>query len=372
MVEKTDRPKKASERGQAGKTAKPAAKRATKKSARKAGKTAARKREAQKPESQTPEAQTPEAQKPESQTPESQTPESQTLESQTPETQTPETPTPETKKPAAKKGRKRGTKAAVENLIVPKEELAARRIAGANPEVTELGAPENQHPNGSHAPGAGTGAGTGGGTAAAPESVPSEPAFGKRGKYEPRTRAGENADGSPRPNTLVPTNGIHTTERRLKRKLHQNRGVMALIAATLLGIIILGEQTPPPNLTEFEREIAASQAVDTYDGSRSANPPPGIIQPKLRHESVSIPGPEASRVSERQDKNLNGGELVEMERLLARLDLGPSTADGIVDNQTEAAIRLYQEIAGLAVDGAPSRSLLADIREVVKILEDGG
>ena len=83
-------------------------------------------------------------------------------------------------------------------------------------------------------------------------------------------------------------------------------------------------------------------------------------------------GSEASRVSEPQDKILNDGELVEMERLLDRLDLGPSPADGIVDNQTEAAIRLYQEIAGLPVDGAPSRTLLADMREVVKILEDGG
>jgi peptidoglycan hydrolase-like protein with peptidoglycan-binding domain len=80
----------------------------------------------------------------------------------------------------------------------------------------------------------------------------------------------------------------------------------------------------------------------------------------------------ARRAAERLDKILNDGELVEMERLLARLDLGPSSADGIVDNQTESAIRLYQEIAGLPIDGAPSRSLLADIREVVKILEDGG
>jgi peptidoglycan hydrolase-like protein with peptidoglycan-binding domain len=87
---------------------------------------------------------------------------------------------------------------------------------------------------------------------------------------------------------------------------------------------------------------------------------------------VATTGPEASQLSERQNKNLSEGELVEMERLLARLDLGPSTADGVVNDQTEAAIRLYQEIAGLPIDGAPSRTLLADMREVVKILEDGG
>jgi peptidoglycan hydrolase-like protein with peptidoglycan-binding domain len=168
----------------------------------------------------------------------------------------------------------------------------------------------------------------------------------------------------------VPTNGIHATERRIKRKLYQNRGVMGLIAATLLGIVVLGEQTAPPDTTDFEQEIAASQAADT--GSRQASSPPGIIKPNSLHDSLAMPGPEAGQVSERHNKNLSEGELVEMERLLARLDLGPSTADGVVNDQTEAAIRLYQEIAGLPIDGAPSRALLADMREVVKILEDGG
>ncbi len=261
-----------------------------------------------------------------------------------------------------------------------KEELAARRIAGG--QHTEAAAPENQLSKESRA----RGAETGDIAAVAPKSVPSDPAPAeakleaagrvpvsiKRGKNEPRTRPGENAEGSLRSNTLVPTNGIHATERRLKRKLHQNRGVMGLIAATLLGIIILGEQTTPPSLTEFEREIAARQTLETYAGGRVTKSPPGINQSKPRNQPVAIPGPEASRFSERLDKILNDGELVEMERLLARLDLGPSTADGIVDNQTETAIRLYQEIAGLPIDGAPSRSLLADLREVVQILEDGG
>ena len=333
MVEQTDSPKKASGRSQAGKAARPTVKRTAKTRARKSGKTAAA--------------------------------------------------TSKPPKSAARKGRKRAAKAAIEDLAVAKEELAARRGAGGrNIEAAASDAPETHHPNGPQA----LGTGIDGGAAATPQSVPSDPASaeGKSeaagrvpesrmpGKTEPRTRAGDNAEGGLRPNTLVPTNGIHVTERRLKRKLHQNRGVMALVAATLLGIIILGEQTAPPNLTEYERQIAASQTSDNSAGSRVASPPPGIIKPKLHNESVAIPGPTARGVSEPPDKNLNDGELVEMERLLARLDLGPSTADGIVGNQTVAAIRLYQEIAGLPIDGAPSRALLADMREVVKILEDGG
>ena len=80
----------------------------------------------------------------------------------------------------------------------------------------------------------------------------------------------------------MPTNGIHTTERRLKRNLFQNRGLMGLIAATLLGIIILGEQTTAPDMTEFEQEITASQAIETDAGSWVATSPPGIIKPKPR------------------------------------------------------------------------------------------
>jgi hypothetical protein len=334
VAEKTDRSKKASGRSQAGKIAKPVAKRAAKKAARKTAATAS------KPKKTA------------------------------------------ARKPAAGKGRKRTAKAAVKDLAIAKEEIAARRIAGGqgsktdpkpDPKTAASNAPANQHPIGVQAVVAGTDR-----SAAAPPAGGQPAAVGrvpesiKRSKTESHTRSGESAESSLRPSTLVPTNGIHTTERRLKRKLHQNRGVMGLVAATLLGIIILGEQTTAPDLTNFEQEITASQAIETDAGSWVANSPPGIINPESHNETVVISEPETSKISERQNKNLNDGELVEMERLLARLDLGPSTADGIVDYQTEAAIRLYQEIAGLPVDGAPSRSLLADIREVVKILEDGG
>ncbi len=69
---------------------------------------------------------------------------------------------------------------------------------------------------------------------------------------------------------------------------------------------------------------------------------------------------------------LVGHDLAETERLLARLDLAPSRADGIIDHKTQAASRFYQEIAGLPVDGEPSRALLADLRAVVQILDNGG
>jgi hypothetical protein len=201
VAEKTDKPKQASGRGQARKNAAPAAKRTAKKSARRADKTAAA---ASKPKKSV-------ARK------------------------------SETKKPAAKNGRKRAAKAVAEELAMTKEELAARRIAGGqDAETAGSDAAQTQAPNGTRAL-------TAANDDSAPAtlgSMPSEPAPAedqleavarnadsvKPNKTDPRSRAGENAECGPRPNTLVPTNGIHATERRIKRKLYQNRGVMGLIA----------------------------------------------------------------------------------------------------------------------------------------------
>lgn len=54
----------------------------------------------------------------------------------------------------------------------------------------------------------------------------------------------------------------------------------------------------------------------------------------------------------------------ETERALDRLGLEPGRIDGTLDPVTVAAIRLYQESAGLPVDGIPSRELLEDMRAV--------
>jgi hypothetical protein len=56
--------------------------------------------------------------------------------------------------------------------------------------------------------------------------------------------------------------------------------------------------------------------------------------------------------------------IYETERILERLGLQPGRIDGELDPVTVDAIRLYQESAGLPVDGEPSRTLLEDMRNV--------
>ena len=63
---------------------------------------------------------------------------------------------------------------------------------------------------------------------------------------------------------------------------------------------------------------------------------------------------------------LSVAELTEMERLLARLNFDPGQIDGVVDEWTRTAVRLYQEFAALPVDGVPSPVLLAELRQVTQ------
>ena len=221
----------------------------------------------------------------------------------------------------------------------------------------------------------------------------------KQAKGDRASKSKQTCDAAPRPNTLVPTNGIHSTERRAKRPLHQNRTVLFLVGATLIGILILGEQTEPPDMSAFEQQFAAGQTSHTRAWS-DGPVPAGMARPGVEdvtEESSAQDGRVATWYAGTRDliaepdgtsaqseptaaseappgaqvEELDSNELAEMERLLARMDLEPSTADGIVDRRTRLAIRMYQQFAGLPIDGQPSPDLLVDMREVVKFLDNG-
>ncbi|MPY72046.1 MAG: hypothetical protein GEU92_18440 [Alphaproteobacteria bacterium] len=70
-------------------------------------------------------------------------------------------------------------------------------------------------------------------------------------------------------------------------------------------------------------------------------------------------------------KPLGRKGIAEVQRLLRQLSFEPGTADGIAGARTIEAIRLYQQFAGLAVDGKPTEALLQDLRQVVEGMETG-
>ncbi len=69
------------------------------------------------------------------------------------------------------------------------------------------------------------------------------------------------------------------------------------------------------------------------------------------------------------DSVLSPASIMNLQRLLARLDLAPGPADGKLGEQTVEAIKLYQRFAGLPVDGKPSADLLRDLRQVVGAMD---
>jgi peptidoglycan hydrolase-like protein with peptidoglycan-binding domain len=207
-------------------------------------------------------------------------------------------------------------------------------------------------------------------------------AAAQAGRAAPRrSGSGESTDGEghARANKLVPTNAVHTTKRRMKRNGWQAPAMALSALAAVFLILALGQETTPPDVSPLEQR--ASVAVtdspmhgsdSSSDGARIADPvqavPNPAVPPKVPSWSTEAPR-KAQTLQEDPMRGLKVLELVEMERILQKLEMGPSQPDGIVDNQTESAIRMYQQIAGLPVNGEPSLELLNDMREVVKMLE---
>ncbi len=67
---------------------------------------------------------------------------------------------------------------------------------------------------------------------------------------------------------------------------------------------------------------------------------------------------------------LSAEQTIELERLLYRLNFDPGEIDGVVDERTRTAIRLYQEFAALSPDGEPSPALLAEMRAVAQAFDE--
>ncbi len=192
---------------------------------------------------------------------------------------------------------------------------------------------------------------------------------GPHGEAEP-----ESGETPTQVNKLVPTNAVHTTKRRMKRNTWQSPVLGSAAVAVVLGVLVLGHESAPPDVSPLERRAEA-----TWGDQRHLTDPLQAAPERALETPAVVGRPEVPRWSDQANTppqsqaEAPGGlkvlDLVEMERMLARLEMGPSQPDGVVDQQTTSAIRMYQQIAGLPVDGEPSMELLDDMREVVKMLD---
>jgi peptidoglycan hydrolase-like protein with peptidoglycan-binding domain len=65
-------------------------------------------------------------------------------------------------------------------------------------------------------------------------------------------------------------------------------------------------------------------------------------------------------------------DVAEIQRLLGQLAFKPGPADGKPGKATREAIRQYQQVAGLPVNGEPSQALLTHLRQVTNMMRSSG
>jgi len=65
-------------------------------------------------------------------------------------------------------------------------------------------------------------------------------------------------------------------------------------------------------------------------------------------------------------------EIREIQSLLVQMNFNPGPADGQMGSKTADAIRLYQQFAGIKIDGVPGQELLDEMRAVASSMSSGG
>jgi hypothetical protein len=118
------------------------------------------------------------------------------------------------------------------------------------------------------------------------------------------------------------------------------------------------QQAPAGQVAKAETapDIAPESATGT--GTDAVVLGPSVRAPESPGPLVAGPLAEAS---------LSAEEIGEMQQLLDRLGLDPGSQGGVLTAATSAAIRSYQEMAGLTADGEANKALLEELRSVAEL-----
>jgi hypothetical protein len=138
----------------------------------------------------------------------------------------------------------------------------------------------------------------------------------------------------------------------------------------------LGSETPAPQQAAAPQR--AAPAIPEAPAFAMPEPEPAVADPALpapempspEMPSPVLPGPEMPGPLARGDggnDGLSSAEIGEIQALLSRLDLDPGSEQGSLTPATAAAIRSYQEMAGLPADGKADRALLDELRSVAEL-----
>ncbi len=128
-------------------------------------------------------------------------------------------------------------------------------------------------------------------------------------------------------------------------------------------------ETPPRPAATAEQakpETPPQLAATTAETAPASSPPIPATEKRVPTADPLVAPDTGGRPPLRR---LDRAGIAEVQRLLAALRFTPGAPDGVVGANTVAAIRLYQQFAGLPPDGAPTVALLEDLREITKTLK---
>ncbi|GAB4362582.1 MAG: hypothetical protein Kow00114_17930 [Kiloniellaceae bacterium] len=183
------------------------------------------------------------------------------------------------------------------------------------------------------------------------------------------------ADGKPaaakaattKPGTVKPA----IAPQQSGRMFDKERSPAGSLIAVLAALVVIGsalsfwlkldnETAPRESTAALETPAPAAPAVSATPDSA----------PLASVRAPETPGPLAGDPaggSGAADDALSAAEIEEIQALLSRLDLDPGSRSGVLTAETTAAIRSYQEMAGLPADGAADKALLDELRTVAEL-----
>ena len=175
------------------------------------------------------------------------------------------------------------------------------------------------------------------------------------------------------------------------RRLEKERSSSGF-ALTLMGLVaVVGglaywmngndqPAAPGPEIAAVAPEAAAEAA---REAAPAAKPPAAAVSPGPTPDAAPLgpsprapesPGPligeapaKVASTPPAKSPALSAAEIVEIQKLLDNLGLGPGNLDGVVSAETTAAIRAYQEMAGLPASGVADQVLLEELRSVAEL-----
>jgi Putative peptidoglycan binding domain len=151
----------------------------------------------------------------------------------------------------------------------------------------------------------------------------------------------------------------------------RGRGAWVLVAVLVLlvgGVWLWRQGRLEPALAPLQALVAKIMPGSASETSTSTPAASGASAP-----AAATPGAGGTATATAAGQPADNGAMIqEIKQLLAKLDLAPGPIDATLDPATEDAIRSYQQMAGMPVDGQPSEALLQDLRAVVADQQSAG